>query len=86
MNDLYNIFGTRITNALTRNGIYSIEQLKEENSKYPIEKWYGYSGHWRCIGPKAYEKIKEYLKDQDAMPFPFRKFCKLLYGIERLLR
>lgn len=64
MENLYSIFGTRIANALTRNGIYSIEQLKEENSKYPIEKWYGYSGHWRCIGPKAYEKIKKYLEDQ----------------------
>ncbi len=38
MDDLKTIFGTRIGNALMRNGIYSIDELKEYVSKHPLEE------------------------------------------------
>ena len=66
MSDLHALFGTRIANALLRNGVHSIKELREYDSQYPIEKWFGYSGQWRGIGPKAYEKIKKYLKEDEG--------------------
>lgn len=63
MDDFKTLFGTRIANALCRNGINTLDELREYNAQYPIEKWFGYGGQWRGIGQKAYEKIKEYLKD-----------------------
>ena len=66
MEDLYALFGTRIANALLRNGVHSIEELKEYNTQYPIEEWFGYGGQWRCIGPKAYEKIMKYLIEESG--------------------
>lgn len=64
MDDLKAIFGTRIGNALMRLKIYSIEELKEYVSKHPLEEhkrnWY----IWTRIGPKSYERIIDYLKDQ----------------------
>ena len=59
---LKSMFGTRIANSLKRNGVNSIEDLRELDAKYPIEEWFGYSGHWRGIGPGSYEKVKKYLK------------------------
>lgn len=63
---LESMFGTRIANSLKRNGVNSIKDLRELDAKYPIEEWFGHSGHWRGIGPGSYEKLKKYLKRDRA--------------------
>ena len=62
MKTLQELFGTRIGNALVRNGIETVKELQDYAEAYPFyenTKW----ERWRRIGPASYSKIEKFLKD-----------------------
>ena len=62
MDNLKSIFGTRIGNALLRNEIHNIEELK----KYCVDHPYHSNTKayiWRHIGERSYKIIDNYLKE-----------------------
>ena len=58
-----NLFGSRIANALFRNGIFSTDELVIYAEKHPFYK--NKDGEiWKHIGFDSYKKIENYLNER----------------------
>lgn len=59
------VFGSN-TNLLMRNGMDSVEAVKEYIEKYPFEEYSVYRGkYYRNIGPVKYKQILEALNKME---------------------
>lgn len=58
---MYKIFGSN-TNVLCRNGMNSVEDVKDYIEKYPYDEYSKYKGrYYKNIGPVKYKQILEVL-------------------------
>lgn len=63
MNELNKIFGNKIGNALLRNGVNNIEELRQYSTKIPYYQNIR-ACYWRGIGDKGYKIIENYLREE----------------------
>lgn len=61
--EMREVFGSNIYRILGRNGMYSVESVKEYIEKYPYDEYSKFKGkYYRNIGPVKYNQIVEALK------------------------
>lgn len=61
--EMREVFGSNIYRILCRNGVYSVEAVKEYIEKYPYDEYSKFKAkYYKHIGPVKYNQIVEALK------------------------